>query len=261
MPIAKILPYRSYIAATVIRDIRTRYRGSLLGFLWIIIPPVVMISIYSIVFSTLMKARLPEQAGPFAYSIYLCAGLLLWNSFVDIVQRAKGVFIDNANLIKKAVFPRAILFINIFLYSLFNTVISLLLFTVFAAWAYGLDWSVVSVIPAVLLTAFLAISLGVLVSTLNVFFRDVGQITDLGLQFLFWLTPIAYPLQVLPAWAQELMRFNPLAQVFAISQNAYLQVSAPATFQWLYPLVIALLLFAIGVRVYRKLRGEILDEL
>lgn len=259
--LADIIAYRNYILATVVRDIRSRYRGSLLGFLWIIIPPVVMIAIYSIVFSALMKARLPQQTGTFAYSIYLCAGLLLWNGFVDIVQRAKNVFIDNANMIKKAVFPRSILFVNVLLYSLFNLAISLGLFTLFAIFVAPLNLSLLNLVPVVALMSLLALGIGLLVSTLNVFFRDVAQITDLGLQFLFWLTPIAYPIQILPAWAQDLLRLNPLAGLFGISQNAYLQGASPSVGAWPYPAAITLLVLGIGLFAYRKLRNRILDEL
>lgn len=256
-----ILAYRNYILATVIRDIRSRYRGSLLGFLWIIIPPVVMIAIYSIVFSSLMKARLPQQTGEFAYSIYLCAGLLLWNGFTDIVQRSKNVFLDNANMIKKAVFPRSVLFVNVLLYSLFNLAVSLALFTLFALFVAPLNLSLLGLAPVIAMMSLLALGIGLLVSTLNVFFRDVAQLTDLGLQFLFWLTPIAYPVDILPEWGQQLIQLNPLTGLFAVSQHAYLQGQAPSLGTWPYPLAVTLATFAIGLLAYRKLKNRILDEL
>lgn len=259
--LADILAYRNYILATVVRDIRSRYRGSLLGFLWIIIPPVVMIAIYSIVFSSLMKARLPQQTGEFAYSIYLCAGLLLWNGFTDIVQRSKNVFLDNANMIKKAVFPRAVLFVNVLLYSLFNLAISLLLFTLFALFVAPLNLSLLGLLPVIALMSLLALGIGLLVSTLNVFFRDVAQLTDLGLQFLFWLTPIAYPVEILPEWGQQLIHLNPLTGLFAVSQNAYLQGQPPGLGTWSYPLAVTLATFVLGLLAYRKLKNRILDEL
>ena len=101
--------YRGFIIGSVRREFESKYRKSVLGATWTIVNPLAMIIVYTIIFSQLMKARLPGVDTPFAYSIYLCAGSLTWGLFIEIVSRGQNIFIENANLLKKISFPRLIL--------------------------------------------------------------------------------------------------------------------------------------------------------
>ena len=98
--------YRGFISGSVKREFQSKYRNSLLGAAWTVINPLAMIVVYTVIFSQVMKARLPGVDSAFAYSIYLCAGLLTWGFFAEIVGRAQNVFIEHANLMKKLSFPR-----------------------------------------------------------------------------------------------------------------------------------------------------------
>jgi hypothetical protein len=101
-----IWSYRGFISGSVKREFQSRYRNSLLGAAWTVLNPLAMIVVYTIIFSQVMKARLPGADNGFAYSIYLCAGVLTWGLFAEIVSRVQNVFLEHANLIKKINFPR-----------------------------------------------------------------------------------------------------------------------------------------------------------
>src|SRR5579862_7964714 len=98
--------YRGFVASSVKREFQSKYRNSILGAAWMIINPLAMILVYTLIFSQVMRAKLPGLNSAFAYSIYLCAGTLTWGLFAEIIGRGQNVFIENANLIKKLTFPR-----------------------------------------------------------------------------------------------------------------------------------------------------------
>src|SRR3954465_3317713 len=97
--------YRGFILGSVQREFQSKYRNSMLGAAWTVLNPLAMIVVYTVIFSQVMRARLPGMDSKFAYSIYLCAGVLTWALFAEIVGRAQNVFLENANLIKKISFP------------------------------------------------------------------------------------------------------------------------------------------------------------
>ena len=98
--------YRGFVLGSVKREFQLKYRNSLLGAAWSVLNPLAMIVVYTVIFSQVMKAKLPGVDSTFAYSIYLCAGLLTWGLFAEIVGRAQNIFLDHANLMKKLSFPR-----------------------------------------------------------------------------------------------------------------------------------------------------------
>ena len=98
--------YRGFILGSVKREFQLKYRNSLLGAAWTVLNPLAMIVVYTVIFSEVMRARLPGVGGTYAYSIYLCAGILTWGLFAEIVGRCQTMFIENANLLKKISFPR-----------------------------------------------------------------------------------------------------------------------------------------------------------
>ena len=106
MAFRSLWAYRGFILGSVQRDFLSRYRHSLLGVTWAIIHPLAMVIVYTVVFSQVMKAKLPGVQSGFGYSIYLCAGLLTWGLFAEVISKGQNIFIDHANLLKKINFPR-----------------------------------------------------------------------------------------------------------------------------------------------------------
>ena len=120
--------YRGFILGSVQREFQTRYQNSLLGALWTVLNPLAMILVYTVVFSQLMQARLPGVANGLAYGIYLCAGILTWGLFAEIIGRCQSVFLEHANLLKKLSFPRICLPLVVVLNALVNFAIIFALF-------------------------------------------------------------------------------------------------------------------------------------
>src|SRR5690349_23563556 len=102
----KLSSYRGFILGSAQPEFQARYRNSLFGALWTVLNPLSMIIVYTVIFSHIMRARLPGVDDGMAYSIYLCAGLLTWGLFAEITVRSQNMFLDNANLLKQISFPR-----------------------------------------------------------------------------------------------------------------------------------------------------------
>lgn len=256
-----IYQFRGLIYSIVVRDLRSRYIGSVLGMVWLLLPPIVMVLIYTVVFSTIMRARLPELHNQYAYSIYLCAGIIVWTFTLELVQRGKGVFLENANLIKKSSFPRMVLFVPVVLVALFNSFVLLMLVLIFMLIAdFPLSVTILGFIPALAAGLYLGLTVGVLASILNVFFRDTGQIVDIFSQGLFWATPIVYPVTILPERIQALMYFNPVFSVIRVAQNSLLGM--PVDLIGLVPAVVfATFVLVAAFLLYKRSYADLLDQI
>ena len=255
--------YRGFVIGSVKREFQSKYRNSLLGAAWTVLNPLAMILVYTVIFSQVMKARLPGVDSAFAYSIYLCAGLLTWGFFAEIVGRAQNVFIEHANLMKKLSFPRMTLPIIVVLNAGLNFAITIGLFLAFLV-ATG-NWpgsAVLAAAPVLGIQVAFAIGLGVTLGVLNVFFRDVGQFFGIALTFWFWLTPIVYPATILPERARGLLiGLNPMAPIIAAYQGIFVAGDWPDWSSLVMPAVAASLLCWLGLHLFRRHAGEMVDEL
>jgi lipopolysaccharide transport system permease protein len=254
--------YRGLVQGSIRREIVTQYRGSLLGATWVLIGPAAMILIYTLVFSQLMRSRLTGVDSAFGYSVFLCAGLLPWTFFTELLTRLQAVFVVNANLMKKAMFPRICLPIIALGTAGFNFAVIASLFLVFLVVSGSFPGPVLlAALPALAVQVALAMGFGMLFATLNVFFRDVGQAVTLLLQFWFWLTPIVYPVNALPAELRSVMDFNPMFPLISAFQVILVNGQWP---DWvnLWPVVmLATLLCLFGFGLFRRHAGEMVDEL
>ncbi|WP_018231903.1 ABC transporter permease [Thioalkalivibrio thiocyanodenitrificans] len=254
--------FRGFILGSVKREFQSKYRRSMLGGAWTIIQPLSMIVVYTLIFSQIMQARLPGVESPFAYSIYLCAGIITWGLFAEIVSRSQTMFIENANLLKKVSFPRLCLPVILSLNALVNFVLIFGLFIVFlvAVGAFP-GWAMLAMIPLLVIQLLFSLGLGVSLGILNVFFRDVGQTVTVVLFFWFWLTPIVYPAAILPDRVEAMLRYNPMYPLMSAYQDIMVYAQAP---DWgsLWPVTLAgIVLCALGVRLFLRRAGEMVDEL
>lgn len=254
--------YRGFIFGSVKREFQSKYRNSLLGMSWTVINPLAMIIVYTVIFSQVMRTRLPGISHDYAYSIYLCAGLLTWGLFAEIVGRGQNIFLENANLLKKIDFPRMSLPLIAVLNASLNFGIIFGIFLLFMLLA-GLwpSWPVLAAIPVLGIQLLFAIGLGTVLGVLNVFFRDVGQFFGIFLQFWFWFTPIVYPASILPERIKPVMELNPMYPLISAYQQIFVSGQWPAWESLLYPLALGVVLCTIGLRLFRKHAGEMVDEL
>lgn len=257
-----IWTYRGFVLGSVRREFHARYGQAVLGALWSVLSPLAMIAVYTLIFTEVMRTRLPGSANAHAYSIYLCAGILTWGLFADIVTRAQSMFIDQASLLKKVRFPRLCLPVIVVLNALLHFAISFALFLLFLIVSGNFPGPVMAaLLPVLVLQLAFAGGLGLIAGVLNVFFRDIGQFLTILLQFWFWLTPIVYPPTILPPALREAMAFNPMAAIIGAYQAVLVQGRPPDWPSLLLPLALALALCLLGLRLFRKRAPDMVDEL
>lgn len=254
--------YRGFILGSVKREFQSKYSNSLLGAAWTVINPLAMIVVYTVIFAEVMRAKLPGVDRTFAYSIYLCAGVLTWGLMTEIIGRAQNTFIDNGNLLKKLSFPRLCLPVIVVASAGLNFAIIFGLFSAFLLISGNFPgWPFVALIPLLAMLVLFAIGLGITLGVLNVFFRDVGQFFGIFLSFWFWLTPIVYPPSILPEALRLHMAWNPIASLMAAFQDVLVAGNWP---QWetLWPVTAMAVFFCmIGLWLFRRHAGEMVDEL
>ncbi len=204
------------------REIAGRYRGSLIGGAWSFIYPLLMLAIYTFVFSVIFKSRWggDQNESKAEFAIILFAGMIVYNIFSEVVNRAPTLIITNANFVKKVVFPLEILpwvDLGASLFhagaSLFILIVAQLLFKM------TLPWTVL-LIPMVLLPLILfSMGLAWFLAAIGVFVRDIGQITSVVTSVLMFLSALFYPISALPPQYQSLLKFNPLVSIIAESRK------------------------------------------
>jgi lipopolysaccharide transport system permease protein len=254
--------YRGLVAGLVRRDLRLRSLRAAWGGAWLVIQPALQIGIYTLVFSRVLAARLPGVDDPLAYSLYLCAGLLPWTYFQEIVLRSQTLFLEHAHLLKAIYFPRSTLPLALLGTATLNFAlvagIFLLLLLALGRWPGTV---LLAALPGLAALALLALGLGVLTGTLNVFFRDVGHAVAIALQFWFWLTPIVYPLAIVPEALRGLLAWNPLLPLVTGFQRVVVEHAAPAWDGLALAGAAALGAAAVGWGAFRALSADLVDEL
>jgi lipopolysaccharide transport system permease protein len=256
--------YRGFVLGSVKREFQAKYMNAMLGALWSLLSPLAMIVVYTVIFAEVMHNKLPGAGGDarFAYSIYLCAGVLTWGLFAEIVARAQTMFIEQANLIKKISFPRICLPLIVVLNALVNFGIIFGLFTLFLIGSGTFPGPVfLALFPVLLIQLLLALGIGMIAGVLNVFFRDVGQFVTIAMQFWFWFTPVVYPVTILPPEVRAALGWNPMARLVLAYQEVLVKGAAPDWMSLLPVLGLALLLCVLGLRLFRRRAGEMVDEL
>ena len=254
--------YRFFVASSVRNEFRARVARSHFGAAWMVLQPLAQVAIFTLVLSQVLAAKLPWMTGAYGYAIYLMAGMLVWSLFLEITSRCLTIFVDNAPLLKKIVFPRICLPIIVVGSALVN---SLLLFLAMAAifalmgHAPGLEW--LWLLPVLALTVAFALGLGLLLGVLNVFVRDVGQVMTIVLQLWFWMTPVVYVASVVPEAFRRVLAFNPLWPLVQASQQAILYHRVPDLAGLGWVALVAALLLGAAMLLFRRASPDMVDVL
>ena len=255
--------YRQFIVSSIQSDLATRFVRSRLGGLWMIVHPLALVLMYTLILSAVLAARLPGmEETRFAYAIYLLAGILGWSLFTEVVDRCARVFIDNAEMMKKMVFPRICLPLIVVGTALLNH------FFLFAAGfavlvALGhLPGADMAWLPLVIVINLgLATGLGLILGVFNVFVRDVGQVVGLALQYGFWFTPIVYMPAILPDPLRMLLKLNPLYWVVSGYQNILVFHGPPPLQGLAITGALAGFLLVAALYLFRRAAPEMVDVL
>jgi len=266
------------------RDLRMRYVGSVMGLFWSVINPLIMLIIYIFIFSLIFQFGSGSSgaagAGPalatkreIAYfPVYLCCALLPWNALMEALLGAAGIIAGSGGLIKKAVFPKAILPMQAIVASFVNLTITMLLFGIFLILTRRFPgaWFLM-VVPLMTLQFVLIVGMCYLFATVNVFFRDMTPILGALMNFLFWATPIVYPARLIterfPAFRYFYLA-NPVTHLIRLyRQFLYVdripyeyEVSCSALTSLVYLLGIGVIAYAVGKYVFTRSQPHFVDE-
>lgn len=253
---------RQFIKSSIRNEFVTRVVRSRLGLVWIVIYPLAQVAIYAFVLSALMTAKLPGLQTAYAYPIYLTAGIMAWTLFSEVLGRCLNVFIENSNLLKKMAFPRLALPAIVTGSALLNnTLLFLSVLLVFAILGHAPSLSLLWLPILTLLLLTLALGLGLTLGLLNVFFRDIGQLVNIALQFGFWLTPIVYTLDLFPPAYQKMLYINPMTGIVQGYQAILVFGRAPDWPMLIYPVLFALVTLALAAFLYSRAIDEVVDVL
>lgn len=261
LSLVRLLRQNSYMIRTmVIRDMRARYMGSFLGFFWSVIHPLTQLLIYYFVFAVVLKMRLGPEYGGTNFAVWLIAGLLPWMLFAEAVTRAPNAVLDQSNLVKKMVFPSEIFPIVNLTAAIVNHLIGLAILLGFLVLSgYGLSFKIVLILPYLLLTALLVLGISWLLSAVNVFLRDIGQIISVVVNIWFFLTPVIYPPNLIPESVRWLFGLNPMLYVVDGYRAALLGKTEIDISGMAYVLVVALAIFALGGMTFKRLKPAFAD--
>lgn len=245
------------------RDFKGRYAGSLLGFLWSFAQPLWMLLLFSFVFSTVMKVSPGAGERTESFAIFLFAGLLPWMAIQEGVLRSTTAITDNATLVRKLSFPTEVLVLAVVLAAVLHAAIAGVVFFALLLWAGELCWASLPVLLLALpLQMMLTLGLGLLLTSIHVFFRDTAHIVGMLLQGWFFLTPIVYPLSLVPEQYQRWLFLNPLTTLVALYRRAFLGGELASLLpEVLYLATAALGLMTLGLWLFYRLKAGFVDEI
>jgi ABC-type polysaccharide/polyol phosphate export permease len=258
----RLLRYRGLIQSLVARELKARYRGSVLGFFWSFINPLLLLLIYTFVFTVVLPGTHPPEIEPFA--LFMFCGILPWTWFSSSLVEASNVLMAGGNLIKKVLFPAEVLPIVTVLANMVHFLLGLPILAAFLVYyrvplqLSELAWFPVVVAVQLLLTVGLALVL----SALTVHFRDIRDILSNLLTFWFFATPIIYPMSIAPeGLGRRLLNLNPFTHL-AVSYQEILFYRGPfGHWKWLLALGVASIgVFFAGYFVFDRLRDSFAEE-
>ena len=241
---------RSLIVASAKREVLGRYRGSVLGLLWSFFNPLLMLAVYTFVFSEVFKARWNAASeSKTEFALVLFAGLIVFNLFAECINRAPSLILANVNYVKKVVFPLEILPIVALLSALFHAGISLAVWVLAYSVLVGMPHATVLYLPLIVIPYLLFImGLCWALASLGVYLRDVSQFIGVVTTVLMFLSPIFYPVTALPENYRHLLYLNPLTPVIEQTRDVLFWGKNPDFLMlglyWLITVIIAWLGFA-----------------
>ena len=248
--------YRHLIWILAWVDFKQRYKNSVLGYLWSLLEPLLMLGILYLVFSNLMKNPVEH------YPLFLLMGIIMWSFFTRTTTASLACIRFKPSLIKKVYFPRDIMVIatctTALLMSLFESVVFIIFL---AAFRIPLSLNILYLPVIIFLYYLLTLGVSLALAALNVYFQDIQYIWAVVLQIGFFATPVIYPLNVFPKDLLQLLSYNPLAQVIFLARDVTIYAKVPNTASFSFVIVIAVVMLAIGYAIFSRLEPRFAEEL
>jgi len=260
--IKTLFSYRELLFSLTKKELKVKYRGSALGFFWSLLNPILTMLVYSFVFSIVLRAGIKE------FAIFLICALLPFNFLSNSVNYGASSIIGNSNLVNKIYFPREIIPLSIVFTNLINFFFELAaLFIVLGIMGYKFYMYLYLLPIIIFIQFFLVVGMTLLVSALNVFFRDLQHLITIIMMVWFFGTPIIYPLSMVPERFQYIIKINPMTIYAAYYRNIFYYVKFPegtgfpTVLETLSALGITLLIFFVGYYIFKRLEPRFAEEI
>ena len=257
--------HKTLIKQLLVREISSRYRGSIMGIVWSLVTPILMLGIYTFVFKYIFKARwtVPTADGEvLSFAMILFLGMLVHGMLADILMRSPGLIVENVNFVKKVVFPLETLSWVTLFSTIFNFVIGFFLLLGFVYIELGQIPVTALLVPVILLPYFLLL-LGVswLLAALGVYVRDIQQVSGTLATLLLFLSPVFYSISILPDNLQLLIRFNPITVIVEACRSVVIFGEQPNYYYLTVYSVVALFVAVLGFTLFNRMRRGFADVL
>lgn len=247
---------RGVLGALIAREIKQRYKQSVLGLLWVIVTPLLTMLVLSIVFSQII--RVPIDDVPYAIFVYV--GLLVWNFFASAVTAATGSLVANANLLTKIYFPReSIVFATIIAKAVDLLVASSVFVLLLVYYQIPISITIFWVPMIIIVLSLLTTGVSLLLAVMNLFYRDTGNVIGVFLLIWMYASPILYPLEIIPSHLQTAVLLNPMTGIVVSLRNIIVYQEPPAFYALLISGLISIVIFVAGFIVFKKLESIFAD--
>ena len=253
---------RALLAQLVQRDFQQRYVGSAAGWLWGVVHPLVLLVSYIFVFQVCLKVKLPPGAATQNYTMYLFCGVLPWLLFSETVTRSASSMVENSMLITKTVFPAEVVPVSIFLSSLMQHLIALVLMIAVTAFTVKTISPMILLLPLYMLfIGLLGVGVGWIAASLHVYIRDTAQVLTVVMTLWFWLTPIMINEQQIPPRFRAVILWNPMSWIVRAYRERLFLATWPTWHELAVLTAYSVTVFVLGGLFFRHLKRGFADVL
>lgn len=254
--IQEIIRFKEMIKSWTKKELRTRYKGSFLGFLWTFVNPLLQLIVYSIIFPFIMKVTQKD------YAMFLFVALIPWNFFTTALQGGCGLIVYNTSMVTKVYFPREVLPLSYTLSGIMNMIFSyMIVFPMLFLFKIPFTWNMMW-LPILLLTqGILCLGVTFLVSSINVYFRDLEYLISVGLMALYFMTPIMYDITGMPQNVQKILMINPMTSFIILYRDVTYYGKALDFSLFGFSLIYSIFICILGYFVFNKLQRKFTEVL
>jgi len=253
--------FRHLVAEFVKSDLKSRYVGSMLGLYWSVINPILLLIIYTLVFSVILGVRFAKDGSIHNYSLYLFCGMLPWIAFQESITTSVTTLTSHANLVKNVVFPLKSLHTSLVISALISELIGIAILLVFRLAFTGTFGYLFPLLPIVIFFQFLlTMGFALLLSALNVFFRDVNPLMRPIISMWMYLTPVFFPLSIIPMKVRIFIYINPMTSLVTAYRDILLNDRLPGA-GFIYFMIFSVVIFIFGYRFFTKNHMKLVDLL
>jgi ABC-2 type transport system permease protein len=255
--LAGVVRHRELLRNLVLRDLKLKYRGSVLGFVWSLLNPLAMVAAYTLAFTYILRT------GQERYAFFVLLGLLAWSFFANSANMSTNAMIESAGLLKSVRFPRAILPIETVLFNLAQYLLTILVFLPLMLLAYGLPpaWPMLAFPAILLLQVALTTGVALMLAAVTVHFRDVRHLVEVTLSILFWMTPVLYSLDQIDGSLRGVIELSPLSPFVSAYQRIFYHALWPEPATWVLAAVYAVAGLAVGSVLFYSLEDTVGEQL